>query len=165
MPISHWQSAKPRGARSRSSDIASHIARPKWRDDDAGAGYGATGLERHTIDVAAIALLAASHEDEAGALAYLANASNNLRRVAAAGVPIALGSDVNNPSVYPGYSAHEELAWMVRAGLYTSRRSAALSSSAPPRASAGLRQASKPTSCCCPVIRSTGSKTAAASSP
>ncbi|ARW16014.1 hypothetical protein S101446_00874 [Komagataeibacter europaeus] len=36
------------------SDMAWHIARPKWRDDDTGAGYGATGLERHTMDVAAI---------------------------------------------------------------------------------------------------------------
>lgn len=36
------------------SDTASHIARPKWRDDDAGAGYGATVLDRHTMEVAAI---------------------------------------------------------------------------------------------------------------
>jgi hypothetical protein len=35
-------------------DSATHIARPKWRDDDAGAGYGATGLENHTMMVAAI---------------------------------------------------------------------------------------------------------------
>ncbi|WP_199085495.1 hypothetical protein [Bosea sp. ASV33] len=35
-------------------DFTSHTARPKWRDDDAGAGYGATGLERHTMGVAAI---------------------------------------------------------------------------------------------------------------
>lgn len=33
---------------------ATHIARPKWRDDDAGAGYGATHLERQTMLVAAI---------------------------------------------------------------------------------------------------------------
>lgn len=41
----------------------------------------------------------------------------NLRRAAAAGVPVALGTDTNNPSVFPGYSAHEELALMVEAGL------------------------------------------------
>jgi hypothetical protein len=35
-------------------DTTTHSARPKWRDDDAGAGYGATGLERYTMDVAAI---------------------------------------------------------------------------------------------------------------
>lgn len=34
-------------------DVAHHTARPKWRDDDAGAGYGATGLERHQMLVAA----------------------------------------------------------------------------------------------------------------
>ena len=34
-------------------DTASHTARPKWRDDDAGAGYGATGMERHQMLVAA----------------------------------------------------------------------------------------------------------------
>lgn len=34
-------------------DFASHTARPKWRDDDAGAGYGATGIERHKMLVAA----------------------------------------------------------------------------------------------------------------
>ena len=42
---------------------------------------------------------------------------DNLRRAAAAGVPLALGTDVNNPQVFPGYSAHEELALMVEAGL------------------------------------------------
>ena len=34
-------------------DVASHTARPKWRDDDAGAGYGASGIERHRMLVAA----------------------------------------------------------------------------------------------------------------
>ena len=34
-------------------DMASHTSRPKWRDDDAGAGYGATGIERHQMLVAA----------------------------------------------------------------------------------------------------------------
>ncbi|MCH9650721.1 MAG: amidohydrolase family protein [Deltaproteobacteria bacterium] len=42
---------------------------------------------------------------------------DNLRRAAAAGVPLALGTDVNNPQVFPGYSVHEELALMVEAGL------------------------------------------------
>ena len=42
---------------------------------------------------------------------------DNLRRAAAAGVPLALGTDVNNPHVFPGYSVHEELALMVEAGL------------------------------------------------
>ena len=32
-------------------------------------------------------------------------------------MPIALGSDVNNPFVYPGFSAHEELSFMVSAGF------------------------------------------------
>ncbi len=42
---------------------------------------------------------------------------DNLRRARKAGVPLALGSDVNNPMVFPGYSAHQELALMVEAGL------------------------------------------------
>ena len=42
---------------------------------------------------------------------------DNLRRAGAASVPLALGTDVNNPQVFPGYSAHEELALMVEAGL------------------------------------------------
>ena len=80
--------------------------------------YAIRGVEPSAIEsLAAPAFLAAAAEDEAGALAYLANATANLRRVADAGVPIALGSDVNNPFVYPGYSAHEELSYMVRAGL------------------------------------------------
>lgn len=48
-------------------DFASHTARPKWRDDDAGAGYGATGLERHKMLVAAadrqLALASKSADD------------------------------------------------------------------------------------------------------
>src|SRR3546814_13639246 len=35
-------------------DHASYIARPKWRDDDAGAGHGATRNERQEMMVAAI---------------------------------------------------------------------------------------------------------------
>lgn len=34
-------------------DVASPTARPDWRDDDSGAGYGASGLERHAMLVAA----------------------------------------------------------------------------------------------------------------
>ena len=80
--------------------------------------YALAGVEPSAIEsLTAPPFLAATAEDEAGALAYLANASDNFRRAAAAGVPIALGTDVNNPFVFPGYSAHEELSWMVRAGL------------------------------------------------
>lgn len=80
--------------------------------------YALMGVDPAAIEsLASPAFLAASAEDEAGALAYLANASGNLRRAASAGVRIALGSDVNNPFVFPGFSTHEELALMVRAGL------------------------------------------------
>jgi imidazolonepropionase-like amidohydrolase len=80
--------------------------------------YALAGVEPSAIEsLTAPPFLAAAAEDEAGALGYLANASDNLRRAAAAGVPIALGTDVNNPFVFPGYSAHEELSLMVRAGL------------------------------------------------
>ncbi|CAN7250940.1 amidohydrolase family protein [Brevundimonas sp. LjRoot202] len=80
--------------------------------------YALAGVEPSAIEsLTAPPFLAAAAEDEAGALGYLANNSDNLRRAAAAGVPIALGTDVSNPFVFPGYSAHEELSWMVRAGL------------------------------------------------
>jgi imidazolonepropionase-like amidohydrolase len=80
--------------------------------------YALKGVEPSAIEsLAAPQFLAAAAEDEAGATAYLNNALDNLRRAAAAGVPIALGSDVNNPFVYPGYSAHEELAWMANVGM------------------------------------------------
>ncbi len=46
---------------------------------------------------------------------------DNLRRAAGFGVPLALGTDVNNPSVFPGYSAHREMALMVEAGLTPSQ--------------------------------------------
>lgn len=57
--------------------------------------------------------------DEARVVA--AAVRDNLRRAAAAGVPLALGTDVNNPSVFPGYAAHEELELMVEAGLSPAR--------------------------------------------
>jgi imidazolonepropionase-like amidohydrolase len=80
--------------------------------------YALKGVEPSAVEsLAQPGFLAAAAEDEEGAIAYLNNANANLRRVAAAGVPLALGSDVNNPFVYPGYSAHEELALMVKAGL------------------------------------------------
>jgi len=43
--------------------------------------------------------------------------ASNLKRAAEFGVPIALGTDTNNPQIFPGYSAHEELALMVAAGM------------------------------------------------
>lgn len=43
--------------------------------------------------------------------------AENLRRVFAAGIPIALGTDTNNPMVHPGHSTHKELALMVASGL------------------------------------------------
>jgi len=46
---------------------------------------------------------------------------HNLRRCVAHGVPLALGTDVNNPTVFPGYAAHKELALMVAAGLTPSQ--------------------------------------------
>lgn len=80
--------------------------------------YALKGVAPEVIDSLALSeFLAEAAEDEAGARTYLTNALENLKRVSGAGVPIALGSDVNNPFVYPGYSAHEELTFMVRAGL------------------------------------------------
>lgn len=80
--------------------------------------YALAGVEPSALEsLTAPPFLAAAAEDEATALGYLAKASDNLKRAAAAGVPIALGTDVGNPFVFPGYAAHEELSWMVRAGL------------------------------------------------
>ena len=44
-------------------------------------------------------------------------AKNNLARLQAAGVPIALGTDTNNPFVFPGCSTHLEMQLMAQAGL------------------------------------------------
>lgn len=80
--------------------------------------YALAGVEPSAIEsLTAPSFLGSAAESEAAALEYLRHASENLRRAAASGVPIALGTDVNNPFVFPGCSAHEELAWMVRAGL------------------------------------------------
>lgn len=80
--------------------------------------YALAGVEPSAIEsLTAPPFLAAAAEDEATALGYLANNAANLRQAVIAGVPVALGTDVNNPFVFPGYSAHEELSWMVRAGL------------------------------------------------
>lgn len=80
--------------------------------------YALAGVEASVIQsLTAPPFLEAAAEDEATALGYLSNAADNLRRVSAAGVPLALGTDVNNPFVFPGFSAHEELWRMVDAGL------------------------------------------------
>ncbi|PQZ77420.1 MULTISPECIES: amidohydrolase family protein [unclassified Brevundimonas] len=80
--------------------------------------YALAGVEPSAVEsLTAPPFLAAAAEDETTALGYLAKAADNLKRAAAAGVPIALGTDVGNPFVFPGYAAHEELSWMVRAGL------------------------------------------------
>lgn len=80
--------------------------------------YALAGVEPSAIaSLADPGFLAHAPESEAMVLGYLVSARSNLVRAHAAGVPIALGSDVNNPFVFPGYSAHEELTEMVRAGL------------------------------------------------
>ncbi len=80
--------------------------------------YAIAGVEPSAMESLTNAgFLFAAPESEEQALGYLRHASDNLRRAAAAGVPIALGSDVNNPFVFPGFSTHQELAWMVEAGL------------------------------------------------
>jgi hypothetical protein len=87
----------------------------KQRESDP---YALAGVVPSAIEsLTAPAFLDSAAEDEPGALGYLRRGSENLRRAAAADVPLALGTDVNNPFVFPGYSAHEELALMVRAGL------------------------------------------------
>ena len=58
--------------------------------------------------------LQGSQDEEAE---FFATLEDNLVRVDAAGIPVALGTDTNNPQVFPGYSAHEELSLMVEAGL------------------------------------------------
>ena len=80
--------------------------------------YAVRGVDPAAIEsLTAAPFLAAAAEDEETAVSYIAHASDNLKRAAAAGVRIAMGSDVNNPFVFPGFSAHEELSYMVRAGL------------------------------------------------
>jgi imidazolonepropionase-like amidohydrolase len=87
----------------------------KQRESDP---YALKGVEPSAIEsLTAPPFLAASAEDEKAALSYLEHASDNLRRISAAGVPVALGTDVSNPFVFPGYSVHEELVLIVRAGL------------------------------------------------
>jgi len=49
--------------------------------------------------------------------AFMQSIFSNLIRAEKAGVPIALGTDVNNPQVFPGYSVHEEMELMVAAGF------------------------------------------------
>jgi hypothetical protein len=40
-----------------------------------------------------------------------------LRAIHEAGIPILAGSDLANPFIYPGFSLHDELQWMVKGGL------------------------------------------------
>ena len=43
--------------------------------------------------------------------------AHNLLAASELGVPIALGTDTNNPQIFPGYAVHEELALMTESGL------------------------------------------------
>jgi imidazolonepropionase-like amidohydrolase len=42
---------------------------------------------------------------------------DSVKEAHAAGVKVALGTDTNNPRVYPGYSVHRELETLVELGL------------------------------------------------
>jgi len=48
---------------------------------------------------------------------FLAMAQRNLKTLADAGIPYAMGTDAGGPYRFPGYSEHAELALMVEAGL------------------------------------------------
>ncbi len=77
--------------------------------------YATAGVSKRALDSLAdfgFSPFSGSRVDSLEAVIF-----ENLRRASAAGVPIALGTDVDNPSVFPGYSAHEELELMVAAGL------------------------------------------------
>ncbi len=43
--------------------------------------------------------------------------SRNLLKAIELGIPIALGTDTNNPQIFPGYAVHEELVLMTESGL------------------------------------------------
>lgn len=77
--------------------------------------FALTGSSRRALDSLSAFGFSPSTAEEADGLRE--TLFDNLRRAAAAGVSLALGTDVNNPSVFPGYSAHEELELMVEAGL------------------------------------------------
>lgn len=49
--------------------------------------------------------------------AVLETMKGNLSAASEAGVPIALGTDTDNPQVFPGFAVHEELELMVEGGL------------------------------------------------
>lgn len=59
------------------SDTASPSARPKWRDDDSGAGRGATGVDRHKMLVAAADRMIANSQASARRIARLIAKSNS----------------------------------------------------------------------------------------
>jgi len=64
-------------------DMARHTARPTWRDDDAGAGYGATGIERRQmLDAAADRqlILASQNPEQIAALIKKYSDFDNTRR-------------------------------------------------------------------------------------
>lgn len=48
---------------------------------------------------------------------FLAQAQRNLKSLAGAGIPYAMGTDAGGPYRFPGHSEHEELRLMVEAGL------------------------------------------------
>lgn len=77
--------------------------------------YAVAGASSRALD--SLATFGSSPFTLEQARATLLILQDNLRRAASAGVPLAVGSDVNNPSVFPGYSTHEELELMVEAGL------------------------------------------------
>ena len=80
--------------------------------------YALAGVPAPVIEsLANPGFLAHPAEPLEGARRYLTIGSDNLRRAVAAGVPVLLGTDVNNPFVFPGYSMHEELGLAVAAGL------------------------------------------------
>jgi imidazolonepropionase-like amidohydrolase len=69
-------------------------------------------------------------EDGADLRAALPNRMKFVGMLAKAGAPVLAGSDTPNPYVVPGYSLHEELRLLVRAGLSTAQALAAATTNA-----------------------------------
>jgi len=62
-------------------------------------------------------MIASNMGGEAGEEAKRLKVIYNISQFHEAGVPVMMGTDAGNPTIFPGYSAHQELEFMADAGM------------------------------------------------
>jgi imidazolonepropionase-like amidohydrolase len=99
------------------SEAGTYTRKPAWLDDPFLAETATLEMIKKVVDVYAARGAAPASATARGRDSSYAKQLRSLAKLAAAGVPIALGDDTGIENTFPGYGEHHELELMVAGGM------------------------------------------------